>query len=245
MSDSPSKKDSRAPRDTDISNVNPDHPYALTTPAQPLVADGAIALGFHAPPLGLPMEFRADTTPAPPPAMDETAHDAWTTDRFERGGRPSTVPPPVELTSDFPDEATDAVSLIDRTRPASAEHDLTGEMVERFALGDFTGALRIAELLLGQDADSQTAQDYAVLCRKKLLELYEARVGGASRIPYPIALGNDRRWLGLDRRAASVYRRVDGVTSCKALVAQSTLAELEAWQALVELYEAGAIQSES
>lgn len=258
--DDTKKKLSRRPRDTDIRNVDPDHPYALTSPAQPLFEEERVTLEFHAPPLRLPGEFREEADTERPPPEDavadvndtlrpeeprDGAHDAWTVERVERGGRVSSLPPARQPFSSMPAEAIDAVSLVDRTHASAPEHDLGGEMVERFALGDFTGSLRIADLLLGHDPTSESALHYAELCRMRLLQLYSSRVGGAHRIPAPVAIDSTKRWLGSDRRAAALYKRVDGVTTCETIVNDSGLGELEAWKALVELYEAGAIQFES
>lgn len=242
----------RKKRDTVIENVASDHPYALTSPASPFVnKDGRLTLEFHAPPLRLPEEFLAPPSdpanesvpPKAPSTIPSPSHDAWTVDRIERGGRISSAPPARAPFSSMPAEAVDAVTLVDRTEPSSPGHSMHDEMLERFALSDFTGAHRVAELLLGKNPTDEVAREYVELCRSRLIQLYASRVGGADRVPFVTEGESARHWFSSDPRAADVYERVDGVTSFADIVRGSPLPELDAWKALIELLEAGAIRS--
>ena len=115
-------------------------------------------------------------------------------------------------------------------------------MNERFALGDFTGALFVAEFLLGRDPDNAATQLCAAASRERLEQLYSSRVGCLTRVPIVAIRENDMRWLGLDHRAGFLLSRVDGRASLVEILDVSGMPRLEALKTLVELYEAGAIR---
>jgi len=222
--------------------------------------DGRLTLELPVVALRLPDEAPpAIATPIPPPrsdrapaAPDSTAPDAWATDRLSRRAptppprqavrptrqlrvvRPATEPPP-------PGHGH-ALDLVDRSRPSSPQLDLGSEMTERFALGDFTGALFVAELLLGRDENNASAQACAAASRERLEQIYSSRVGSLTRVPVVAVRENDIRWLGLDHRAGFLLSRVDGRASFEEILDVSGMARLEALKTLVELYEAGAIR---
>ncbi len=225
---------------------------------------GRVTLKWEAPPLALPGE---GATPAaatdepvdlalpsegsdheelarpssiPPPESSEGA-DAW-----ERQ-RPSLTPPPFRPPTGPPpslDEAEGgALDLVDRrSRPAGPPGDPTVEMSDRYALGDYTAALRIAELILGRDAENEIAQRIAQGCRERLLALYRSRLGSLARVPEVAVDNSEVRWLGLDHRAAFLLSRIDGGNTLAEIVDVSGMPRLEALKTLVELLEMGAIR---
>jgi len=156
--------------------------------------DGRLTLELPVVALRLPDEAPpAIATPIPPPrsdrapaAPDSTAPDAWATDRLSRRAptppprqavrptrqlrvvRPATEPPP-------PGHGH-ALDLVDRSRPSSPQLDLGSEMTERFALGDFTGALFVAELLLGRDENNASAQACAAASRERLEQMWRTSI---------------------------------------------------------------------
>lgn len=191
------------------------------------------------------------------PASDGSAaegapQDAWSTDRQSRRAptpptrqamrpsrqlrvvRPATEPPP-------PGHGH-ALDLIDRSRGSSPNLDLASEMNERFALGDFTGALFVAEFLLGRDPDDAATQACAAASRERLEQLYSSRIGALTRVPVVAIRENDMRWLGLDHRAGFLLSRVDGRACLIEILDVSGMPRLEALKTLVELYDAGAIR---
>lgn len=180
---------------------------------------------------------------AGPPAEPE---DGW--GRLVRGSsrppaRPRSVTPP-------PRDALDLVTR--RSRPPSAPGlDLASEMADRYALGDYTGALRVAELLLGRDPDDARAKRCAASSRERLLALYTARLGSVSgasagevgaRVPEVVVPEHEIRWLGLDHRQGFVLSRLDGSATVDELVDVSGMSRLEVLRTLVELVEAGAVR---
>ncbi|MEZ4248850.1 MAG: hypothetical protein R3B99_11480, partial [Polyangiales bacterium] len=120
--------------------------------------------------------------------------------------------------------------------------DLASEMAERYALDDFTGALRIAELVLGRDAEHPDARRIAAESRRRLEALYTSRLGGVGRAPSVALPDADLRWLGLDHRAGFLLSRVDGHNTIEDLVDISGMPRLEALKTLVELLDVGAIR---
>lgn len=178
--------------------------------------------------------------------------DAWGRDRLRRGsGSHRVVSPPPSPPSPAPldaphslpaEEGVDAIGLVDRSRPSTPALDLGAEMKDRYALGDFTGALRAAELLLGSRPDDAQAQRYAQSSRDRLVQLYSARLGPMDRVPQVAVPDSEVRWLGLDHRAGFLLSRVDGQHTLEEIIDVSGMARLEALKMLTELLDAGAIQ---
>ncbi|MEM9067479.1 MAG: hypothetical protein AAGE52_03205 [Myxococcota bacterium] len=176
-----------------------------------------VTVDFSGPPLELPEE-RSDSFPA----LDA-----------------------VEAPSDtisLGDESGAALDLVDRAAPSEPTLELAAEMLERFALDDFTGALRIAELVLGQQPEDADALHVAKESRRRLEQLYTSRLGGMSTVPRMGIPETDIRWLGLDNRAAFLLSRVDGEHTIEELVDVSAMPRLEALKTLVSLEELGAIK---
>lgn len=179
---------------------------------------------------------------APPPEL-ETETDAWVRDhpttrsRARSEGAPSRPPssPPLD---------GGALSLVDeRGRPPSSPAvDPVAEMRDRFELGDFTAALRTAELVLGRNPDHLEAQQISAASRERLVQLYGSRLGALSRAPVLAVDGAEVRWLGLDHRAGFLLSRVDGTHTIEDLLDLSGMSRLEALKILVELVDMGAIR---
>lgn len=211
---------------------------------------------------------KVSSTPAPLIAPDE-GHDAWTVQRAaRRSSPPTTVSDPLGNVIATPtpssaqpnaigvDHATSiprpsrlprelsrggALDLVDRSRAPQAAPDLPNEMEDLFAFGDFTGALVIAELILGADPDNVHAGRCAESCRAKLVQLYTSKIGALDRVPLSALNDADMRWLGLDHRAGFLLSRVDGVSSVEEILDVCGMPRLEALKTLAELLERGAI----
>jgi hypothetical protein len=195
---------------------------------------------------------RAPSTPPELRLSPATAPDAWAT---ERSARRAPTPPPRQALRPTrqlrfvraasvppPPGHGHALDLVDRSRPSLPHLDLENEMNERFALGDFTGALSVAELLLGRAPDDVSIQECAAACRERLEQIYTSRVGSLARAPTVSVRDTDIRWLGLDHRAGFLLSRVDGKATLEEILDVSGMPRLEALRTLVELYEAGAIR---
>lgn len=196
---------------------------------------------------------------------DASAGDAWTLDRAARRSLPptdaegarrtwSSLPPrslpavvggpvrdsePRGSTSD----PREALGLVERASLAPRPRaDLATEMADAFALGNFSAALRAAELLLGRDGSHEAAQRYATASRLRLESFYASRLGGLERVPLLAVPDLDVRWLGLDHRAGFLLSRVDGVATCEELLDLAGMSRIEALRTLAELVDAGAIR---
>src|SRR6516162_2592441 len=72
--------------------------------------------------------------------------------------------------------------------------DPIAEMRERFSLGDYTGALEIAELMLAEDPHDAEAGQCAESCRGVLESMYAARLGSLDRVPTVLVQPAQLRW---------------------------------------------------
>lgn len=185
-------------------------------------------------------------------ALEISAPDAWASDRGARRAPTPAPRAPLRPTRQIrvprapsvppPPGHGHALDLIDRSKPSSQHLDMSGEMNERFALGDFTGALFVAELLLGRDPENSVALACAAASRERLEHLYSSRIGALTRVPIVSVRENDIRWLGLDHRAGFLLSRIDGAATLEEVLDISGMPRLEALKTFVELYEAGAIR---
>lgn len=199
------------------------------------------------------------------PSEDETSPtaataDAWDRDRLGRAptgpprrtppvGVVSTRSPPLRGHDSMPeprgrphrDEALDLVQR--RSRESDHAIDYEVEMNERFALGDFSAALSIAELVLGRHPEHAGALRIAGEAEERLVKLHEARLGDLDRAPEVVLAPTELRWLGLDRRASQLLARVDGSSSFRTIIERSGMPRLEALKGLVELVASSAIHA--
>lgn len=199
-------------------------------------------------------------------------HDAWVTERKRRSTLPPTagiatpsVRPqaaagvalqhrwvsahqarlrsePSSGAIDLPDAGGDALTLADRGRPSEPQIDLMAEVRARYALDDLTGALKMAELVLGADDANAEAQGFASSCRHRLELLYTSQLGPLDAVPRVDVPDTDIRWLGLDHRAGFLLSRVDGLTTLDELLDLSGMERLEALKTVLSLVDAGAIR---
>ncbi len=226
-------------------------PISLALPGEPPVPDPGERSSL-AIPLPAPRPGTRPNSSVPPP---QRTADGWQLDRIHR----STLPPPPDRPSQQHDISSlppldendelqtepqgDALELADRARHSVPElRSFADEMDERFALGDFTGALQIAELVLGRDPKDAMARRVADSARTHLVALYTSRLGSLDGVPSVMVPEADVRWLGLDPRAASVLAHVDGRRAFSDIVRTLELDELEALKVLAELLTSGTIR---
>jgi hypothetical protein len=120
---------------------------------------------------------------------------------------------------------------------AEAGKDRWSEMRERFALGDYSGALGVAESLLEESSTHTEARDYAESCRAVLRQMYMARIGPLNRVPLVEVARDQLRWLSIDHRAGFVLSLVDGVSSLEMILDVSGMPSFDALRILYELVE--------
>ena len=121
--------------------------------------------------------------------------------------------------------------------PASGRDAEITEMKDRYAMGDFTGALVVAEGLLEMNADDIDAQRYAQSCRDVLTQMYSARLGALTQRVRVAVPGDQIRWLSLDHRAGFVLSLIDGSSTVEELLDISGMNRLDALRILYTLFD--------
>lgn len=151
-----------------------------------------------------------------------------------RGARPSGPPPSVPAHDDgFTSERMSAPPTL---RHSEAER-LRQQMKDRYATGDFSGALQLAETLLEADRDDLEAQRFATSCRDVLTQMLISRLGAFDQIVEVSLTQEELRWLNLDHRAGFLLSLVDGCSTIEELLDISGMARLESLRILSTLLD--------
>jgi hypothetical protein len=114
---------------------------------------------------------------------------------------------------------------------------LRRDLRDRYAVGDFSGALETAERLLACDAQDADALRYAESCREVLLHMLTARIGSLDRVVKTVVAPDQIRWLSLDHRAGFLLSLVDGMSTAEELLDISGMTRLDALRILSHLLE--------
>jgi len=125
----------------------------------------------------------------------------------------------------------------DNAGGAPAVADPVVEMQERFALGDYSGALVMAESMLDENPSHAEAREYAESCRSVLQQMYTARIGPLDRVPIVEVARDQLRWLSIDHRTGFILSLVDGVSSLEMILDVSGMPPLDALRMLFELVQ--------
>lgn len=184
-------------------------------PSTVLGADGTIDLSGDAAP-------RVEKVHSP----GQPSGDAWLADHARR----SLVPP-----------AKPQAPADRKTVSEAIPGDLAQEIADRFALGDYAGALSMAELQLGLDPNDRSARDYATQSRRRLEARYTTRIGSLEHVFNRAVPAAKVKWLGLDPQAAFLLSLVDGQTRVSEVLALCPMGRLEALRVFTELLDAKAI----
>jgi hypothetical protein len=133
------------------------------------------------------------------------------------------------------DERGDELELDEPQR--TEEDPAVGDMRDRYAAGDFTGALILSESLLETDPNHEEALRYADSCREVLTQMYSARLGPLDQVA-TVAIPSDQiRWLSLDHRAGFLLSLVDGVSTVDEILDISGMTRLDALRIMYTLLE--------
>ncbi len=109
------------------------------------------------------------------------------------------------------------------------------EMNDLVELGDYSGALEIAEEILRGKSDDLGARTVAETCRTVLRQMYATRIGPLDRVPVVMVPRDQLRWLSIDHKAGFVLSLVDGVSSLEMIIDVSGMPELDTLRILSEL----------
>ncbi len=190
------------------------------------------------PPAGLPIHMPPELH-VPDPPMD------FGIDIDDPGRRPSYDDLSLELGSKGPDpmhveQPSNAGTELDLEETPLApvvDDPAITDMRDRYAAGDFTGALILAESLLETDPEHDEAVRYAESCREVLTQMYSARLGPLDQIA-KVAIPSDQiRWLSLDHRSGFLLSLVDGASSVDEILDVSGMSRLDALRIMYTLLE--------
>ncbi len=145
-------------------------------------------------------------------------------------GRPEViVDEPV--TDERPPLATDAPSPMDQRR----------EMRECYEVGDYSGALDLAERILVEFPDDADVIRMRMSCRDVLIKMYESRIGSFDRVPRAMVSDREIIWRNLDSAAGFILSRIDGMISFEDIVDISGFPRFETCRILSRLLQDGII----
>jgi hypothetical protein len=123
------------------------------------------------------------------------------------------------------------------TEPAPHPAGAIRDVQDRYAAGDYSGALMVAEGILQADPNNADAQRYVHSCRDVLTHMYTARLGPLDRVA-KVAIPVDQiRWLSLDHRAGFLLSLVDGTSRIEEILDISGMPHLDALRILLTLLE--------
>jgi hypothetical protein len=169
--------------------------------------------------------------------------------------RPAVVPRrqtsiPDALDSELDQATAPGVDMAEQLRALSPEPvpaaspSSREQMRQRFELGDFGGALVLAEGLLEENANDQVARQYANSCTEMLRQMYQARIGDGSSVLRLAVTPDQLRSLNLDHRAGFLLSCIDGYSSIDEILDVSGMQTLEALRMLYELVQEGIVRSD-
>jgi hypothetical protein len=198
-----------------------DDPSSRKTPVQYLSSPRVPVFEAKTVPHSLPV-------PTPAPADFETL--SLDLDDSEFDG------PHYEVEIDKP-QPKQASSPMPPPLPIASAAALIAEARDRYAMGDFSGALVVVETLLESDPEHLEAARISSSCRDVLMQMYAARLGPLSQIASVAIPADQIRWLSLDHRAGFLLSLVDGISSIEEILDVSGMSRLDALRIMCTLLE--------
>jgi len=195
---------------------SPTHPPAIPTPPMP-------------PPTTVESQGSARTSMGPSGGRFPSA--LWMVDSLA-----SSAPPPPDANA----ANTRVAPVPSPSAPSITEvtvEDPAAEMRERASLGDYTGALEMAELLLAADPGNPEATECMASCRSILEKMYSAKLGPLDRAPIVVIPRAQLRWLSIDHRAGFILSLIDGTSPIEMIIDVSGMPKLDALRILHELVQ--------
>jgi hypothetical protein len=151
-----------------------------------------------------------------------------------------TVPPPRDYESSRKIAAAapaDEMPVSEAPTGVMRTADPMVEMRDRLSLGDYTGALQVAESILSGEPSNEEALACAETCRQVLVKMYSARIGPLDKVPIVMVPRHQMRWLTIDHRAGFILSHIDGVSSLEMILDVSGMPPLDALRILYELFQ--------
>jgi hypothetical protein len=155
----------------------------------------------------------------------------------------TTEPPTAPSISDFPLDGTGLSGPPVEGAGTAGELDpMLQPVEERFSVGDYSGALVLAEGLLEEHPGHPQILRYVESCGDMLRQMYLSRLGHGSDIPRVAVAPAELRWLTLDHRAGFLLSCIDGTCSIDEVLDVATMPHLEALRTLYELVQEGVVE---
>ena len=232
-------------------------PAKNLTPTEPLtldLSDSLLPIAVPSPvPIptfeqaALPKFDLGESAPAPAPSKPRTtlpsqqqnnALDAIAaTARAQSSGAPR---------FSFGPASGDALELVgvraQSVRPGPAPKATMIEVRDRFDVGDFTGALELANSILEEQPEHVDAQLYADHCKDTLKQMYISNLGGLRKVPQLAVSPEQLRWLALDHRAGFLLSQLDGRSTFEELLDVCGMPPFDAIRLLVQLLQQNVIR---
>jgi hypothetical protein len=111
------------------------------------------------------------------------------------------------------------------------------DMKHRYAMGDFSGALVLAEGILEKNPADPEAPRYAQSCRDVLTQMYSARLGPLDQRVIVAVPSDQIRWLTLDHRAGFLLSLADGGITIDQILDISGMPRLDALRIMYQLLD--------
>jgi hypothetical protein len=168
---------------------------------------------------------------APPPAKDQGPEQA------DYDSFPAVLmgPPSEKPAGERISDATDLYAQ-------GTEKPRLREMKERFDLGDYSGALEIAEQVLEAEPASKEAAQCRQSCQDTLMQMYESRIGSFENVPKLAISTGEIIWRNLNPATGFVLSRIDGLLTFEDIIDISSLSRFETCLILSNLLQEGIIE---
>lgn len=186
------------------------------------------------PPAERPSLRLSDRPPAPSSASLLSLANAFATqsDDASKDSHSSSGPPPSSRRLTARGAHSDSAP-----GGAPARAKLVEQMRDKLSVGDYTGALAMAEGLETDETYGVEARRCAEVCRSVLEKMYIARIGPLDRVPHVNVPREQLRWLSIDHRAGFVLSHVDGVSSFEMILDVSGMPTLDVLRILHRLVQ--------
>jgi hypothetical protein len=156
---------------------------------------------------------------------------------------------PAARATDPPQSLELDLSALERSGPPPQEPErsapppdpVLAELQDRYAMGDYSGALVVAEGMLDTDPGNVEALRFAKSCREVLTGMYTARLGALDQVVTVGVPGEQIRWLSLDHRAGFLLSLVDGALTLEEILDISGMPRLDALRIMFSLLQEGVI----
>ncbi len=120
--------------------------------------------------------------------------------------------------------------------------DFAVKMRDFYDIGDYSGALEMAEKILEESPDDAEATKCRDASKDVLMQMYESRIGSLDRTPVPSIDAAEVIWRNLDPAAGFVLSRIDGVMTFEDILDISGLPRFETFRILSQLLQDGIIE---